>query len=125
TAPPKNNLMGPEPLAADGVGQPTPDGVPPSPQPLTHPANRPWPFGRRGLLFGVRLPAGVGHVAKRRDRSGTLCGVAPWTLRALSAFWTGVGAGLADLSLGTKPGACSSGARNHQVIAVDHLGPAS
>src|SRR5262249_11724777 len=29
----------------------TPGGVPPSPQPLTHPANRPWPFGCRGLLF--------------------------------------------------------------------------
>jgi hypothetical protein len=41
---------GNEPLAHALRGL-TPGGVPPSPQPLTHPAIDPGPFGRRGLLF--------------------------------------------------------------------------
>jgi len=49
--PPENNSAGQEPGAGPCVEHPTPGGVPPSPQPLTHPATDPGPFGRRGLLF--------------------------------------------------------------------------
>ena len=47
-----------------------PGGVPPAPQPLTHPANRPWfPFGCRGLLFcgGVRRVARHASSARPRE----------------------------------------------------------
>jgi len=51
---PENSRVGPEPWRRVGVEQPTPGGVPPAPpQPLTHPATDPGPFGRQGLLFGV------------------------------------------------------------------------
>ena len=41
-----------------GIDQPTPGGVPPSPQPLTHPATDPGPLGRQGLLFAGQLVLG-------------------------------------------------------------------
>jgi hypothetical protein len=47
----ENNFDGLERSDGLGVEYSTPDGVPPSPQPLTHSAKDPGPFGRRGLLF--------------------------------------------------------------------------
>ncbi len=49
---------------------PTPGGVPPSPQPLTHPATDPGPFGRRGLLFWCGIQ--VRQAARPQRRPITL-----------------------------------------------------
>src|ERR1700746_192984 len=84
-------LTGREPINWRGVVGPTPGGVPPSPQPLTHPATDPGPFWRRGLPLWAAVENGNGY--------GT------WTLRLRSnalahyPMRAGVGAGLADLSL--------------------------
>jgi hypothetical protein len=70
-----------------------------APQPPTpHPSgDRPWPFGRRGLLFCVESIEKIGRTR------GTQ--VSPTRLHAwrVTPNWAGVGAGLADLSFGRNP----------------------
>src|SRR5262249_33054718 len=68
-----------------------PGGVPPSPQPLTHPAIDPGPFWRRGLPLWAAVENGNGHGT--RTLRLRLNALAHYPMRA------GVGAGLAGLSL--------------------------
>src|SRR5262245_36478282 len=110
----ENNFGGQEPLVHGSVVYPTPGGVPPSPQPLTHPATDPGPSGAGVFFFvgGPRISSGNRLLARLANFSENRR--EPWNqvpLLAIAAFgaithwWAGVSAGLADPSLGTKPGA--------------------
>ena len=72
-APPRRTALGAENNFAHrkpgrdlGVEPTAPGGVPPSPQPLTHPAIRPWPFWPGSSFLG-------GAARNRRIRGGGLC----------------------------------------------------
>ena len=68
-APPRrteNNFAHRKPGQDLGVEPTAPGGVPPSPQPLTHPAIRPWPFWPGSSFLG-------GAARNRRIRGGGLC----------------------------------------------------
>jgi hypothetical protein len=65
----ENNLVRPERSACSGVVHPTPGGVPPSPQPLTHPAKDPGPHRAPGSSF---LWGAVAEALKIVKARGTL-----------------------------------------------------
>src|SRR5438552_10504910 len=62
----ENNFAHRKPGRDLGVEPTAPGGVPPSPQPLTHPAIRPWPFWPGSSFLG-------GAARNRRIRGGGLC----------------------------------------------------
>ena len=62
----ENNFAHRKPGQDLGVEPTAPGGVPPSPQPLTHPAIRPWPFWPGSSFLG-------GAARNRRIRGGGLC----------------------------------------------------
>src|SRR5262245_22458780 len=107
-----------------------PGGVPPSPQPLTHPARDPGSSAPGSSFLGTS----AGELRHRATRSENCAGawnsppgsrLPAWRITLL---WAGVGAGLADLLPSGRnpalPFPVLSDLSDHQVVPVHHLGAA-
>jgi hypothetical protein len=92
---PENNFSDRKPPRRRSVELTAPDGVPPSPQPLTHPARDPGPFGAGVFLYGT-IVENPPRELERSLASACMCALPmrDWCRRRVGG----------PLAFGTRPG---------------------